>query len=442
MKRILIVISILCAMPVAMNAQQVKSIASAKSAAEKAQTAAENPKQNTKAQTWVKLGQTMIDAYLSPMGNGWIGATPKDLEIVMNGEQPTSVENVTLTDGIYTRQSYATSDYYFNQSGWLQMIIVTKPIFPDVLDRALGAFSKAGELDVKKAKSKDIINGLKTLNTKFTEEAYNAYSFGDIKTASACFEKAAIARETAPLSIIDTNAVFNAGFTAYVANDLDRAKAFLQRSVELGYYGEEGDAYVKLSEIVKNQGDTTQCQAYLEEAFQKFPQSQGVLIGLINFYMDGEGNASRLFELLDAAKENEPGNASLYYVEGNIHSELGEIEQAVASYEKCAEINPEYEYGFIGEGQMFYNLAVKIQEEANAEEDYKAWKALDAKFAETLKACIEPFEKSFVLTKNDEVRAVIAEYLKNATFRFRDESQEYADKYEIYDKYVKENKKD
>lgn len=440
MKRILIVISILCTMPLAMNAQQVKTVASAKSAAEKAEKATENPKQNTKAQTWVKLGQTMLDAYLAPMGNGWIGATPQDLSIVMNGEEPSSTEVVTLSDGTYTKQSYANSDYYFNQAGWLQMIVTTNPIFPDVLDRALSAFAKAGELDVKNAKSKDIVTGLKTLNTKYTEEAYNAYTFGDVKKASECFEKAAISKETAPLSIIDTNAVFNAGFTAYSINDYNRAKPFLERSIELGYYGEEGDAFVKLSEIVKAQGDTLQCQAYLEEGFQKFPQSQGVLIGLINFYMEGEGNASRLFELLDAAKANEPTNASLYYVEGNIHAQLGEIDEAVASYEKCAEINPGYEYGYIGEGQMYYNLAVKIQEEANAEEDYKAWKALDEKFAVTLKACIAPFEKSFELTKDDSIRVVIAEYLKNATFRFRDEAPEYADKYQKYDKYVKENK--
>ena len=55
----------------------------------------------------------------------------------------------------------------------------------------------------------------------------------------------------------------------------------------------------------------------------KFPQSQGVLIGLINYYINSGENTDRLFELISAAKSNEPNNASLYYVEGNVNLHLG-----------------------------------------------------------------------------------------------------------------------
>ena len=85
----------------------------------------------------------------------------------------------------------------------------------------------------------------------------------------------------------------------------------------------------------------------------KFPQSQGVLIGLINYYINSGENTDRLFELISAAKANEPNNASLYYVEGNVNLQLGRAEDAIAAYEKCSEINPEYEFGYIGIGQYW-----------------------------------------------------------------------------------------
>ena len=48
----------------AVNAQaQNKEVAAAKAALEKAQAAAENPKQNTKLATWLKYGETLVKAY-------------------------------------------------------------------------------------------------------------------------------------------------------------------------------------------------------------------------------------------------------------------------------------------------------------------------------------------------------------------------------------------
>ena len=143
-------------------------------------------------------------------------------------------------------------------------------------------------------------------------------------------------------------------------------------------------------------------------------------------------NFDRLFTLLDNAKANEPNNASLYYVEGNIYKETGDEEKAIESYRKCADINPEYEYGYIGEGILLYNRAVDIQEKAQSEMDDTKYAALVTDFEKALKGCIEPFEKAFEITKDNEVKTSIAEYLKNACYRFREEGQDYADKYQKY----------
>ena len=200
--------------------------------------------------------------------------------------------------------------------------------------------------------------------------------------------------------------------------NFDTAKKYYEKSLELGYYGDEGDAYAKLADIAMKQADTVACRTYLEEAFKQFPQSQSVLIGLINFYMNSGENTDRLFELVDAAKQNEPNNASLYYVEGNINLQLGREESAIAAYKKCAEINPSYEFGYIGIGQLYYNKAVKLQEEAANELDDAKYNALVEQFETALKNCIEPFELAYSISTDDKIKVAVAEYLRNACYRF------------------------
>ena len=122
-------------------------------------------------------------------------------------------------------------------------------------------------------------------------------------------------------------------------------------------YFEDGEVYTKLADVMSKL-DTTAAgkkamKSVLEEGFSKFPSNQGILIGLINYYITSGEDTDRLFSLLDDAKKNEPGNASLYYVEGNIYLQLGNADKAKEAYQKCSEINPEYEWGYIGEGMLF-----------------------------------------------------------------------------------------
>ncbi len=60
-------------------------------------------------------------------------------------------------------------------------------------------------------------------------------------------------------------------------------------------------------------------------------------------------------------------------------------------------------------------------------------------YEKTLKACIEPFEKAYETTKDASIKSSIAEYIKNACFRFRTDP-EYKAKYEKYDAIVASSK--
>ena len=430
MKKILLALAMFAAIQVA--DAQVKSAADVKKSVEAAEAATQNVKKAVKTATWLKLGQEYVKAYDAPTGNILPGSNKTELTLMMGSEKPVSSEEVTVNNERYTKDVYADKNLYFNQNGQLVIIEVTKPVYEDALERAVKAYQKAYELDEKHAKDKDVAAAFDYIGQKYVSEAFNKYTFGDVSTASKLFEKAADVEALAPLSKIDTSVIYNAGFTAMAAKDNERALKFFKRCYDLGYYYEGGEVFARLAEV-----DTLNTKKYLEEGFSKFPQSQSILIGLINYYLKNNEDTETLFGLLDKAKANEPNNASLFYVEGNIRAQLGQIDKAVVAYEECAKINPEYEYGFIGEGTMFYNRAIELQTKAQEEIDDAKYMALVKEFEESLKSCIAPFEKAFEITKDANIKAGIASYLKNAFYRFREESAENQTKYEKYSEIAK-----
>ena len=447
MKRILIALALVLSMQVA--DAQVKSPAVVKKAVENAELASQDPKKNAKPATWLKLAEAYVTAYTNPAGIGWIGANKQELQMLMGGQQPLSVEQAEVSGTVYTKEVYATCNYYFNGAGVLEIIEVTAPLYEDALENARVAYAEAAKVDVKQSKIKDVNTGLEDIARKYINDAFNSYQFGNLAGASVLFEKAAKAAATEPLCKVDTTAVYNAGFTAWMAQDYERAKAFFLECLEVPYYHEDGEVFSKLADVYSKLGDKELTVETLEKGFTQFPQSQSILIGLINYYLENNENPERLFELIAMAKQNEPNNASLYYVEGNIYNELRQatkddeakaaeyLAKAVAAYDACEGVNPAYEFGHIGKGVMYYNYAIELQEKANLEFDDKKYMALVEQFEAALMNALEPFEKAFEVSADNNLKVSIAEYLKNIYYRFVSKGGEYETGYNKYAEIVK-----
>ena len=447
MKRIFIALALVLSLQVA--DAQVKSPAAVKKAVEAAEAASQDPKKNIKPTTWLKLAEAYMNAYTNPAGIGWVGASKQELQMLMAGQQPLSVEQAEVAGEAYTKEVYATCNYYFNGAGVLQIIEVTTPLYEDALENARVAYYEANKVDAKQAKLKDVNAGLEDIARKYINDAFNSYQFGDLAGASVLFEKAAKAAATEPLNKIDTTAVYNAGFTAWMVQDYERAKSFFLECLAVPYYHEDGEVYSKLADVYAKLGDKAMTVETLEKGFSQFPQSQSILIGLINYYLENNENPERLFELIDMAKKNEPNNASLYYVEGNIYNELRQatkddeakaaeyLAKAVQAYDACEGVNPAYEFGHIGKGVMYYNYAIEIQEKANLEFDDKKYMALVEQFEAALMNSLEPFEKAFAVSADNNLKVSIAEYLKNIYYRFVSKGAEYEAGYNKYAEIVK-----
>lgn len=434
MKRILIALAVLFAVQ-SVDAQ-VKTPDAAKKAVETAEAASQNPKKAVKVGTWLKLAQAYMDAYSAPAGAAWLGASKQELQFVMGTDKPSATEMVELNGEVCEKHIYATREYYFNQYGQLILINVTVPVYEDALAGALEAYKKAYEVDVKKSKVKDITAGIADVSRKYLDEGMNKYMLGDAAAASLLFEKAALASEVEPYNTPDTTAFYNAGFTAWADKDYEKAKKYFEKCIEIGYYYEDGEVYAKLGDVYLKLEQPALAVETLEKGFMKFPQSQSLLIGLINYYLESGENTDRLFVLINEAKKNEPNNASLYYVEGNIHKQLGNLEAAVAAYAECAVVDPNYDFAYYGTGVLYYDNAVELSEKASAELDDAKYQALQDQCTESLRNAMEPFEKAYEVSDNDALKRNTAEYLKNIYYRFSSEDK-YMELYKKYDAIVK-----
>ena len=437
MKRILIALAVLLAVQVA--DAQVKSPEAAKKAVLAAEEASQNPKKNTKGATWLKLATSYMDAYEAPVGNVLVNSPRVQLQMMMGNEKPTAVEEVVVDGMPFKKEVYSNKNLYFDGTDVLRIVEVTVPVFEDPLAGALAAYAKAYEVDVKQSKTKDIVAGIQAIQQRYFNDGMNQYSLGDYKKAGELIVKAAAASETAPNSVVDTTALYNAGYIYWASKDFETAKNLFEKCLANNYYYENGEVYAKLGDVYFNLGDKAKGVETLETGFVKFPQSQSILIGLINYYLESGENTDRLFELIGQAKQNEPNNVSLYYVEGNIHKQLGDFDKALAAYKECATVDPNYDFGYHGQGALLYDKAVELSEKAQNELDDAKYQALVKEYEQVLLDAIEPFEKAFEVSQNIQVKLNAAEYLKNIYYRFSSVEDKYMEGYKKYNEYVKSN---
>jgi len=435
MKRLFIALSLLLSVQLA--GAQSKAVVDAISDVDKAKEALANPKKAVKPASWINLGEAYIKAFEAPAPAVVTGMPQPQIAMLLGGMAPVSSEDRIVGGIPYHVDIYPEFNLYYDGTGVLAIVEVTKAAYTDIdpLAEAINAFVKAGELETKEKGIEKVKAHLQNVSSLYFSDAMTMYSLEKYGAASDDFMKCVEISELPLLGNIDTLSVFNAAFTANLASDTLRAITMFERCVELGYY-ENGDVFASLAGLYIGKGDNAKGKSILEEGFKLFPSSQAIIIGLINYYLDNNEDPQTLFSLIAEAKANEPNNASLYYVEGNVYKGLGDIQKALECYYKSYEIDPNYVFGLYAAGTLWYDEAVRVSEIAQSEMDDKKYNALVEEFEGYMVNAIEPFETLFNATEDVEFKTIAAEYLKSINFRFRDRDQKYMDGYEKYNSYL------
>ena len=436
MKKILLALVLLVS--TLMLYAQTKDQASALKALEKAEADTQNPKKSTTSAAWLSLANAYTSIWGLPSKNVWVGVSHTEVKTMfLKTEMVLSSENKEVGGVVFIVDKYADKDLYYDQNGSLAIIDVTKRLIDgNLLDKAYEALIKANEYDTG-SKAKDIRAAFEFLNAQYIEEAMSGYYLNDIKKASEFFELSLKATENPVINKIDSTTIYYTAVTAQMLGDIDKALKYYNRCKEIGF-DDDGAVYGSIAEIYAFQKNTDAAKQILSEGFAKYPTNQSILVNLINLYIDSNEDPKKILDLIHSAQENEPTNASLYYAEGQVYKNLDDIDKAVELFEKSFEINPSYEFGIFYVGIAYYEKAFDIQTAASKEPDDEKYDILIKELEIYLKKAIDPFEKTFVVTQNMEIKTMVAEHLKQIYFRFRDQDEEYMQGYEKYLKYLED----
>lgn len=428
MKKLLLALSLIISISLgAQNKDAEKAIKDL----EKVQKEAENPKKATSPATWLKMSDAYAAIYDVPVKAIWIGASQLELKVVLKDQRTISSEIKTVNGVVYNVDSYVDKDLYFEKDGSLSAWNVTKPYMEgDLLNLSVEALDKAAET-ANGTKDKDIAERLKLLKARYVNEGMNSYTLGDFKSASKNFEAAAKISTNPLINAPDTTIMYYAGITANLDGNSERAIKFFELAMA-NKFDSNGDLYSNLSEAYKKIEDIDKAKQILLAGFTKYPLNQSILVSLINLYLESNDDPNKVLDLIRKAQENEPTNASLYYAEGNVWKKLNNMDKAIESYKKSVEVDPNYVFGSFAIGTMYYDNAVDLQIKAADEMDDKKYEAMVKQLEEYLELAIEPFEKSYSSTKDQDIKAIIAEYLKNIYFRFREKGENYMEGYKKY----------
>ena len=403
---------------VQLGAQSAKDVESAVKAYEKAKAEVAG-KKATDAAAWARMGKTLVSAYDVPTKNLWKGLTSLDAKLVLKDQRAMGTETKVIQDEQYEIVTYPDKVLYYNIEGVLAFWQVTRPALSvDILSESFQAYKKAAELDQKGGIKKDLSEGFGNLQSRYTDEAMGYYFLGEFSKASAHFLKSVECGEQPAVGITDTLMLSYAALTAFYAKEHKNAVSLFERLHAMGYT-QDGSFYPYLSESYKGLEDKAGLEKTLVEGFTKFPSNQGILVSLINMYMENDENPEKIMDYIRQAQVNEPTNASLYSAEGDVWKKLGNIEKAIEALEKSVEVDPDFVYGHLSVGSTYYDIALELQTKANDEMDQKKYEALIAEMDATLEKAINPFEKGFSMAENVEMKRVLADYLKNIYFRLR-----------------------
>ncbi len=386
------------------------------------------------ASNYLKLGNAYADCYDAPINGLFLKNSAQQTALLLKGAIKLGSEQKEINGKTYNVDTYIDKEVYYTEQGVLAGYKVTKPLAEDALKNCLDAYDKAAELG---ASTKDLQPLYVALAKRHWDAAMVGYNMQDYADASKAFEMSYLVNARPAVGALDTNGLIYAGIASVLAKDSKRSIEIFEKCVDLNIA--DGDIIAMLADSYKAQGDTVKCKEILGKGFERFPTNQGILVSLINTYLETNDDPEKIIVVLKKAQENEPTNASLVYAEGNLYKNMKQYDKCIELYRKAAELNPTYVFAPYNEGDTYYQMALDLQDKASMEPDDAKFAELNNQMNDCLKKAIEPFERAFSIAEDPEIKRGCAEYLKQIYFRFRDEKPEYQANYEKYHKFIEES---
>ncbi len=283
------------------------------------------------------------------------------------------------------------------------------PIVKDYLLKSTDSYFSAWKLDqapnekgkVKPAYSKEIKSKLTQLQEFLIGEGNNCYTSQDYKGAVALWSKYmeipnSPAMEGTPKDSIYNDIYFFTINAALLDEDLKKKEAIvMMEDFKNVNHKDAFKMYEWLYQSYMESADTVKAVATLKEGVAKYPNNEGLMGNLINYYIRAK-KIDEAIKYLDEAIAKNPKDVQLQLVKGNTLMQAKEFDKSISAFNAVIANDPNnFEaYSGIGavyvmKGQDLYNEAGKIPVKQKAKYD-AAVKTAKAEFQKA----VEPLEKA------------------------------------------------
>lgn len=303
----------------------------------------------------------------------------KDLENAKKQIEAASTDAVCTTDpATWYYKAFICKDYYRAKES-------NAPSAPS-RDQSIEAAKKNIEIDPKNKyaeECKKIINFLsvsyyndaaKELNDQRYQEAHENYV--------RYLETVKYGQNNQP----DTSAVFFAGYTAYMANNFQKAKEYLNKAIDLRY--NDPNAYYYLGKAYWMTSEKDKSYKVLDAGHKRFPDNKDIVLTMVNNYIE-DGKLKDLEATLDKAILQDNKNLDLkitlaivceklFETQGNNSKYFDKAEKLYKDIIRSDSNNWKANYNL---GIMYYNKAVNIIDKLDPDTDIKEINAVQEKCA-------------------------------------------------------------
>lgn len=391
---------------------------------DKSNSEIENEKKSANYKTWLNRGRLMLDVYDAMTLNATNGMTIKEFEIIVGSPKAKSVEEIEGEK--VDRYAMERSDFFF-----IDQVLVywtfTKPLYEESLNEAYRSLQKVPALDDKNKSEKELKTLYEILKNNYLIEGSIDYAKKDYGKSHDYFVKAIEIGEMPLVNFVDTAMIYYAGLSAQLNEDYEEAVKLYKKAIEFKSYF-DGNVYYNAYDAYNSMDRAEDGLPFLEKGFVEFPKNSNILYGLINYYLAKAENPEVVIEYIDQAIETDE-NYSLYFAKGTLHDNLGNFDEAVISYSKSIELNPEFFDAIYNLAALYFNQGVKFLEEANKvpAREVEKYDDLIGKSNNEFKKSIPYMERALEI-EPENLQTI--ESLRNLYFRYRNESEDYMKRYE------------
>ncbi len=290
---------------------------------EKSDKNIQDPKRNVKVKTWSSRGKLYYDIYSFNTKNLYKGLKDKGgincAEIIVGKPEKIVTEGNNET-WIYPRKKL------FFKGGVLDSWEETEFIDKNSLTKAANAYLKADKIDEKGKfkKSQEAKEGILKVRTALVNEGIENYKLNKYKIAYENISKSIIffdfprmKQDSTPKSAVH----YYSGIIAHGAKMYDKSRVHFEESIKGDY--EAGKSYHYYAETYAIAGDSATYIEKIKEAFDKYPDTEQIIVDLIKYYMD-KYQPEKVIEYIDIAIKKNPLNASYYSAKASIYDNRSE----------------------------------------------------------------------------------------------------------------------